>query len=169
MYFDRPKSGSNSKVYLRNPPTKIFSGVSATTIASCHLLLCNSPRRRFTESVRPFPSFTPRKPGVVDSELVQHITMSIKQQRSESLYRVLRRYECKLRPDHLVWVLMNIRGDYKLVLGFFDWASMHRELSLEARCIVIQIAVASKDYKMARSLIYDFWMKPGLDVAHAYT
>ncbi|GAB2209355.1 hypothetical protein Droror1_Dr00026566 [Drosera rotundifolia] len=35
--------GSNSKVYLRNPPTKIFSGVSATTIASCHLLLCISP------------------------------------------------------------------------------------------------------------------------------
>ncbi|KAL8138209.1 hypothetical protein V2J09_004210 [Rumex salicifolius] len=48
---------------------------------------------------------------------------------------------------------MNIKNDYKLVLDLFNWVCMRREPSLEARCIVIHIAVVSKDLNMARKLI----------------
>ncbi|KAJ6771289.1 MITOCHONDRIAL GROUP I INTRON SPLICING FACTOR CCM1 [Salix koriyanagi] len=64
---------------------------------------------------------------------------------------------------------MNIRHDYKLVLDFFDWACLRREANLEARCIIVQIAVASKDLKLARDLICAFWTKPNLDFGVSFT
>lgn len=64
---------------------------------------------------------------------------------------------------------MSIKNDYKLVLDFFDWACLRREPSLEARCIVVQIATASKDLKMVHGLIREFWEKPNLDVSLSFT
>ena len=64
---------------------------------------------------------------------------------------------------------MNIRNNYELVLDFFDWACVRREPTLEARCIVVQIATASKDLKMAHRLILDFWKKPNLDTSLSFT
>ncbi|MFQ6642043.1 hypothetical protein Gotur_017129, partial [Gossypium turneri] len=55
-------------------------------------------------------------------------------------------------------------GEYTLVLDFFEWACLHRDPTLEARCIVIQIDAASKDLKMAHQLIHDFWSKLDLDI-----
>ncbi|PPD70063.1 hypothetical protein GOBAR_DD33059 [Gossypium barbadense] len=59
---------------------------------------------------------------------------------------------------------MNIKGEYTLVLDFFEWACLHGDPTLKARCIVIQIDAASKDLKMAHQLIHDFWSKPDLDI-----
>lgn len=117
---------------------------------------------------RPFPNYSPKKPTIKDSELVHHISTAIKLRRSEPLLRVLKPYESKFRSDHLIWVLMNIKGDYGLVVDFFEWACLRRDPTLEARCIVVQIAVASKDLKMARKLIHDFWSKPNLDIGLSF-
>ncbi|XP_061365224.1 pentatricopeptide repeat-containing protein At1g05670, mitochondrial [Gastrolobium bilobum] len=119
-------------------------------------------------STRPFPDYSPRKPAIRDTELVHHISTAIKQRRSEPLRRILKPYESKFRPDHLIWVLMDIKNDYKLVLDFFNWARSRRETTLEALCIVVQIAVASKDLKIAHRLIFEFWAKPHLDVSHSF-
>ena len=59
---------------------------------------------------------------------------------------------------------MNVKNDYRLVLDFFDWSCLRRDPSLEARCIVIQIAVAAKDSAMAHRLMHDYWTNPNLDV-----
>ncbi|CAL5357988.1 unnamed protein product [Camellia sinensis] len=116
-------------------------------------------------SSRPFPDYSPKKPTIRDSELTNQITTTIKQRRSEPLRRVLKPYESKFKPHHLIWVLINIKKDYKLVLDFFDWACLRKNPSIESLCIVIQIAVAARDLKTARRLIWDFLMKPNLDVS----
>ncbi|KAI7990539.1 Pentatricopeptide repeat-containing protein [Camellia lanceoleosa] len=116
-------------------------------------------------SSRPFPDYSPKKPTIRDSELTNQITTTIKQRRSEPLRRVLKPYESKFKPHNLIWVLINIKKDYKLVLDFFDWACLRKNPSIESLCIVIQIAVASRDLKTARRLIWDFLMKPNLDVS----
>ncbi|KAF2282547.1 hypothetical protein GH714_043755 [Hevea brasiliensis] len=120
-------------------------------------------------NTRPFPDYSPKKPTIKDSELVHQISKAIKLRRSEPLCRILKPYESKFRSDHLIWVLMNIKNDYELVLNFFDWARLLRDPNLEARCIVVQIAVASKDLKMAHELIFDFWSKPNLDISLSFT
>lgn len=120
-------------------------------------------------NTRPFPNYSPKKPTVKDSELVHQISNAIKLRRSEPVCRVLKPYESKFRSDHLIWVLMNIKGEYRLVLDFFEWACLRRDPTLEARCIVIQIAVASKDLKMAHQLIHDFWSKPDLDIGLSFS
>ncbi|KAK0574708.1 hypothetical protein LWI29_027793 [Acer saccharum] len=119
-------------------------------------------------NTRPFPDYSPKKPTIRDAELVHQISTAIKLRRYEPLRRVLKPYEVKFRSDHLIWVLMNIRGDYRLVLDFFDWACLRRDPNLESRCIVIQIAAASKDLKTAHYLIRNFWEKPNLDVSLSY-
>ena len=63
---------------------------------------------------------------------------------------------------------MSIRNDYRLVLNFFEWACQCRDPSLEARCILAQIATASKDLKIARKLIQDFCVNPNLDVGVSF-
>ncbi|KAE8716504.1 hypothetical protein F3Y22_tig00110114pilonHSYRG00148 [Hibiscus syriacus] len=68
-----------------------------------------------------------------------------------------------------MWVLMTIKDDYGLVLDFFEWACLRRDPTFEARCIIVQIAVASKDLKMAHQLIHDFWSKPDLDIRLAFS
>ncbi|KAG4109668.1 hypothetical protein ERO13_D13G000560v2, partial [Gossypium hirsutum] len=88
-------------------------------------------------NTRPFPDYSPKKPTP---------------------------YESKFRSNYLIWVLMNIKGEYTLVLDFFEWACLHRDPTLKARCIVFQIDAASKDLKMAHQLIHDFWSKPDLDI-----
>ncbi|GMY26109.1 pentatricopeptide repeat-containing protein At1g05670, mitochondrial [Fagus crenata] len=118
---------------------------------------------------RPFPDYSPKRPTIRDSEFVHQISTTIKLRRSEPLRRILKPYESKFRPDHLIWVLMNIKNDYKLVLDFFDWVCLRRDPTLEARCIVVQIAVASKDLKLAHELIREFWAKPNLDIGLSYT
>ncbi|KAH7515846.1 hypothetical protein FEM48_Zijuj10G0069500 [Ziziphus jujuba var. spinosa] len=120
-------------------------------------------------NIRPFPDYSPKKPTIRDAEFVHHISTTIKLRRSESLRRILKSYESKFRPDHLIWIFMSIKHDYKLVLDFFDWACLRREPSLEARCIVVQIATASKDLKMVHGLIREFWEKPNLDVSLSFT
>lgn len=110
----------------------------------------------YSTNSRPFPDYSPRKPTIRDSELVQYISSSITQRRSEKLGHVLRPFESKFRPDHIIWVLMRVKNDYKLVLDFYKWAYLHREPSLEVRGIVIHLAVASSDSEMAHSLIYEF-------------
>ena len=122
----------------------------------------------FDSTTRNFPNYSPRKPILQDSKLVHRISIAIKQRRSEPLRRVLKPYESKFQDDHLVWVLMSIRNDYILVLNFFEWACLRRDPSLEARCILAQIAIASKDMKMARKLIQDFWVNPNLDVGVSF-
>ncbi|GMN48074.1 hypothetical protein TIFTF001_017245 [Ficus carica] len=138
-----------SSVFLRRNLSQVFSASSTNT--------------------RPFPDYSPKKPTIKDAELVHHITTTIKLRRSEPLRRVLKPYESKFRSDHLIWTLMNIRNDYDLVLDFFDWACVRREPTLEARCIIVQIATASKDLKMAHRLILDFWKKPNLDISLSFT
>ena len=118
---------------------------------------------------RPFPDYSPKKPTIRDSEFVYQISTVIKLRRSEPLRRILKPYESKFRPDHLIWVLMDIKNDYKLVLDFFDWVCLRRDPTLEARCIVVQIAVASKDLKLAHELIHEFWAKPNLDIGLSYS
>ncbi|CAI0386632.1 unnamed protein product [Linum tenue] len=122
-----------------------------------------------SSNVRPFPDYSPKKPTIRDSDLVHQISNAIRLRRSEPLRRVLKPFESKFRSDHLVWVLMSIKNDYKLVLDFFNWACLQRDPNLEARCIVIQIAAACKDLKVADELIRDFWAKPNLEVGHAFT
>ncbi|KAM7471241.1 hypothetical protein LguiA_009424 [Lonicera macranthoides] len=119
-------------------------------------------------SARPFPDYSPKKPTIKDSELIYHISTAIKQRRFEPFRRILRPFESRFRQDHLIWVLMSIKSDYKLVLDFFDWSCLRKDPSLEARCIVIQLSVAAKDSKMAHRLIHDFWTKPHLDVTHSF-
>ncbi|TYG63102.1 hypothetical protein ES288_D06G001000v1, partial [Gossypium darwinii] len=99
-------------------------------------------------NTRLFPDYSPKKPTVKDSELP---------------------YESKFRSNYLIWVLMNIKGKYTLVLDFFEWACLHRDPTLKARCIVIQIDAASKDLKMAHQLIHDFWSKPDLDIGLSFS
>ena len=94
----------------------------------------------YSAGARPFPDYTPRKPTIRDSEVVQGISKTIKQRRFETLRHVLRPFESKFKPDHLIWVLMNIKDDYELVFNFYEWACLHREPSLEI--IAIHIAVA---------------------------
>jgi hypothetical protein len=118
---------------------------------------------------RPFPDYSPKKPTIRDSEFVHQISNAIKLRRSEPLRRILKPHESKFRPDHLIWVLMNIKNNYKMVLDFFEWACLRRDPTLEVRCAVVQIAVASKDLKMAHALIYDFWAKPNLDIGLSYS
>ncbi|PPD73960.1 hypothetical protein GOBAR_DD29105 [Gossypium barbadense] len=88
-------------------------------------------------NTRPFPDYSPKKPTP---------------------------YESKFRSNYLIWVLMNIKGEYTLVLDFFEWACLHRDPTLKARCIVFQIDAAFKYLKMAHQLIHDFWSKPDLDI-----
>ncbi|CAN1321207.1 Pentatricopeptide repeat-containing protein At1g05670, mitochondrial [Linum perenne] len=135
------------------------------------VIACLSQRLAFSSSskVRPFPDYSPKKPTIRDSELVHQISSVIRLRRCEPIRRVLKPFESKLRSDHVVWVLMSIKNDYGLVLDFFNWVCFQRDPNLEARCIVIQLAAASKDLKAADELIRDFWMKPNLDVGHAFT
>lgn len=116
-------------------------------------------------TARPFPDYSPKKPTIKDSELIYHISTTIKLRRTEPLHRILKPYESKFRPDHLIWVLMNIKNDYKLVLDFFDWACLRRDPTLQARCIVVQVAVASGDLKKAHGLIGDVCSKPNLETS----
>ncbi|KAB2023194.1 hypothetical protein ES319_D06G000200v1 [Gossypium barbadense] len=109
-------------------------------------------------NTRLFPDYSPKKPTVKDSELVHQISNAIKLRRSEPL-----------SSNYLIWVLMNIKGKYTLVLDFFEWACLHRDPTLKARCIVIQIDAASKDLKMAHQLIHDFWSKPDLDIGLSFS
>ncbi|XP_025013289.2 pentatricopeptide repeat-containing protein At1g05670, mitochondrial [Ricinus communis] len=120
-------------------------------------------------STRPFPDYSPKKPNVKDSELVHQISNAVKLRRTEPLCRILKPYETKLRSDHLIWVLMNIKDNYELILDFFNWACLRRDPNLEVRCVVVQIAAASKDLKMAREIICDFWAKPNLDISNSFT
>ncbi|KAJ0095118.1 hypothetical protein Patl1_16297 [Pistacia atlantica] len=120
-------------------------------------------------NTRPFPDYSPKKPTIRDAEFVHQISTAVKLHRFEPLRRILKPYESKFRPDHVIWVLMNIRSDYKLVLDFFDWACLRKDPNLEVRCIVIQLAVASKDLKTAHWLIHEFWAKPNLDVSLSFT
>ncbi|KAB1993041.1 hypothetical protein ES319_D13G000700v1, partial [Gossypium barbadense] len=103
-------------------------------------------------NTRPFPDYSPKKPTVKDSKFVHQISNAIKLRRSEPL------------SNYLIWVLMNIKGEYTLVLDFFEWACLHRDPTLKARCIVFQIDAAFKYLKMAHQLIHDFWSKPDLDI-----
>ncbi|OMO67803.1 hypothetical protein CCACVL1_20303 [Corchorus capsularis] len=121
-----------------------------------------------SSNTRPFPDYSPKKPTIRDSDLVRQISVAIKARRSQPLFCVLKPYQLKFRSDHLIWVLMNIKGDYGLVLDFFEWACLHRGPTLEARCIIVQIVVASKDTEMARQLIHDFWLKPKADVGQSF-
>ncbi|KAG5521081.1 hypothetical protein RHGRI_033590 [Rhododendron griersonianum] len=108
---------------------------------------------------RPFPDYSPKKPTIKDSEFIHQISTTVKHRRAEPLLRVLKPYESRFRPDHLIWVLMKIRGDYRLVLDFFDWVCLRRDPSMESICIVVHIAVAAKDPEKAHGLIRDFWVK----------
>lgn len=117
---------------------------------------------------RPFPDYSPKKASVRDTEFVHQITNVIKLRRAEPLRRSLKPYECKFKTDHLIWVLMKIKCDYRLVLDFFDWARSRRDSNLESLCIVIHLAVASKDLKVAQSLISSFWERPKLNVTDSF-
>uniref|UniRef100_A0A0D3BFG9 DDE Tnp4 domain-containing protein n=1 Tax=Brassica oleracea var. oleracea TaxID=109376 RepID=A0A0D3BFG9_BRAOL len=75
-----------------------------------------------TDTTRPFPDYSPKKPSVRDTELVHQIANVIKLRRTEPLRRSLKPYECKFKTDHLVWVLMKI---------FFEWARSRRDSTLE--------------------------------------
>ncbi|WZZ44288.1 hypothetical protein YC2023_040547 [Brassica napus] len=77
-----------------------------------------------TDTTRPFPDYSPKKPSVRDTELVHQIANVIKLRRTEPLRRSLKPYECKFKTDHLVWVLMKI---------FFEWARSRRDSTLEAQ------------------------------------
>ncbi|KAK6922089.1 Pentatricopeptide repeat [Dillenia turbinata] len=132
-----------------------------------HSLFCIFPSF-FSTDHRPFPDYSPKKPTIRDTELVNRITTVIKQRRSESLRKVLKSYESSFKTDHFIWVLMNIKNDYRLCLDFFDWACLRREPNLESRCIVIQLAVASKDAKMAHELMRDSWEKSSFDACHSF-
>ncbi|KAG2267262.1 hypothetical protein Bca52824_061817 [Brassica carinata] len=77
-----------------------------------------------TDTTRPFPDYSPKKPSVRDTELVHQIANVIKLRRAEPLRRSLKPYECKFKTDHLIWVLMKIRSDYALF--FFEWARSRR-------------------------------------------
>ncbi|KAL3577729.1 hypothetical protein D5086_019233, partial [Populus alba] len=159
----------------------IFLGYSFPHF-SCHACLGFSPIRlpflvgrylsqslHSSSNTRPFPNYSPKKPTILDAQLVHQISNAIKLRHSEPLRHILKSYESKFRSDHLIWVLMNIRHDYKLALDFFDWACLRRDPNLEARCIIVQIAVASKDLKLAHDLICDFWEKPNLDFDVSFT
>ncbi|XP_015076408.1 pentatricopeptide repeat-containing protein At1g05670, mitochondrial isoform X2 [Solanum pennellii] len=115
-------------------------------------------------AARPFPDYSPKKPSVRDFELVQHVSTSIKQRYSEHVRRVLKPFESKIKPDHIVWVLMTIKNDYKLVIDFFDWWCQRRDPSIEVRCIIVHIAAAQKDARIVHRLIHDFWARPSVDV-----
>lgn len=115
-------------------------------------------------AARPFPDYSPKRPSIRDSELVQHVSTSIKQRYSEHIRPVLKPFESKIRPDHIIWVLMTVKNDYKLVLDFFDWWCQRRDPSIEVRCIIVHIAAAQKDARTAHRLIHDFWARPGVDV-----
>ncbi|CAF1945463.1 unnamed protein product [Brassica oleracea] len=121
-----------------------------------------------TDTTRPFPDYSPKKPSVRDTELVHQIANVIKLRRAEPLRRSLKPYECKFKTDHLVWVLMKIRSDYSLVLDFFEWARSRRDSTLEGLCIVTHLAVACKDLRVAHSMIRSFWERPKLSVADSF-
>ena len=121
-----------------------------------------------TDTTRPFPDYSPKKPSVRDTELVHQIANVIKLRRAEPLRRSLKPYECKFKTDHLVWVLMKIRSDYSLVLDFFEWARSRRDSTLEGLCIVTHLAVACKDLRVAHSMIRNFWERPKLSVADSF-
>ncbi|XP_073020092.1 uncharacterized protein [Primulina eburnea] len=114
-------------------------------------------------TIRSFPDYSPKKPSIRDSEFVHHISTVIKQRCYEHLRRILKPYESKFRPDHIIWVLMEIKNDYKLVLNFFDWYCIRRDPSFEVCCIIIQIAVAAKDLKLAQKLFHDLLTKSNAD------
>lgn len=110
-----------------------------------------------------FPDYSSKKPSIRDSEFVHHISTVIKQRCYEHLRRILKPIESKFRPAHTIWVLMEIKNDYRLVLNFFDWSCIRREPSFEVSCIIIQIAVSAKDLKMAQKLFHDLLTKPDAD------
>ncbi|KAK3027862.1 hypothetical protein RJ639_041496 [Escallonia herrerae] len=143
-----------------------------TPLPFLSFFLRNSLVRRLSScgsaTARPFPDYSPKRPTIRESELVYHVSTTIKQRCCEPLHRILKPFESKFRPDHFIWVLMNIKDDYKLVLDFFDWLCLRRDPSLEARCIVIQIAAAAMDPDMAHRLLRDFWTKPNLDVSLSF-
>ncbi|KAL6571872.1 hypothetical protein OROHE_002741 [Orobanche hederae] len=145
--------------------------------AYCHNLsssnLRPSSRRAHLSSVRSsssfeptgsrsFPDYSPKKPTIKDSEFVHRISTVIKQRCNETFRRILKPFESKFRPDHLIWVLMEVKNDYNLVVNLFEWSGIRRYPSLEARCIFIQIAASSKDLKMAQKLFHEFWTKPNV-------
>ncbi|MCI03013.1 pentatricopeptide repeat-containing protein mitochondrial-like, partial [Trifolium medium] len=129
----------------------------------------------FSTTPRPFPDYSPRNPSVTDTDLIRHVTTTIKRRRLEPLRRVLKPYESRFKPSHLIWVLINIKNDYKLVLNFFNWAKsrsheQQQQLhpTLESLCIVVHIAVASNDVETAKRLVFEFWAKPRLDVLKSF-
>lgn len=143
-------------------------------VFSCYLHSSSSRGRlsflcfsRFSSSwssgVRSFPDYSSKKPSIKDSEFVHHISTILKQRCSEPLRRILKPIETKFRSDHLIWVLMDIRNDYRLVINLFDWSCIRRCPSLEACCIVIHLAVAANDLNMAQKLFHDFWTRPSTD------
>ncbi|XP_020975911.1 pentatricopeptide repeat-containing protein At1g05670, mitochondrial [Arachis ipaensis] len=117
---------------------------------------------------RPFPDYSLKKPTVTDTHFVHRISTTIKQRRSEPLRRILKPYESKFKPDHFIWVLMDIKNDYNLVLDFFNWARLRRDPSLEALCIVLQISVAARDLRMAQRLVSEFWGRPRLNAHQVF-
>ncbi|PWA37895.1 hypothetical protein CTI12_AA586380 [Artemisia annua] len=131
----------------------------------------HSFRRNFSSSLGPrhFPDYSPKKPTIKDSQLVHNICTTIKQRPFDPIQRVLKPFESRFKSDHFIWVLMDIKDHYSLVLNFFHWLCLRRSPSLEARCIVIQISVAAKDPKMAHGLIHDFWTKPNVDASLPFT
>lgn len=108
--------------------TKHMSFFSYSTNSAVEKLSCLT-----LTAARPFPDYSPKKSSIRDSELVQHVSTSIKQRYSEHIRRVLKPFESKIKPDHIVWVLMTIKNDYKLVIDFFDWWCQRRDPSIEGK------------------------------------
>ncbi|CAK8561566.1 unnamed protein product [Lathyrus sativus] len=126
----------------------------------------------FSTTPRPFPDYSPRNPSVTDTDLIRHITTTIKRRRLEPFRRVLKPYESRFKPSHFIWVLINIKDDYQLVLNLFNWVKSRSQQqlhpTLESLCIVVHIAVASNDIETAKRLVFEFWATPRLDVSKSF-
>ncbi|CAH9090217.1 unnamed protein product [Cuscuta epithymum] len=147
-----------------NPRVFFFNEQLCSAISHLSIFCYSSDCKVHRIDSRPFPDYSPKKPSIRDAKLVHQVSNTVKQRRCETLNSTLNPFERNFRSDHFIWVLMNIKNDYKLVLDLYNWWSLRSKPSLEARCVVAHIATSAKDTETSRGLIRGFWVKPSLDI-----
>ncbi|KAJ8467003.1 hypothetical protein OPV22_029555 [Ensete ventricosum] len=115
-----------------------------------------SSQRHTFSAIRPFPDYSPRKPAIVDAELVRSIVTALKQRRSEPPDVVLGPFAARFRSDHLIWSFLHLRSDPDLVGALLHWYQPRgRSVPAEALAIAAHVAVVSGDPASARRLLRD--------------
>ncbi|RRT83952.1 hypothetical protein B296_00016396 [Ensete ventricosum] len=115
-----------------------------------------SSQRHTFSAIRPFPDYSPRKPAIVDAELVRSIVTALKQRRFEPPDVVLGPFAARFRSDHLIWSFLHLRSDPDLVGALLHWYQPRgRSVPAEALAIAAHVAVVSGDPASARRLLRD--------------